>query len=111
MLSLFFDTFYISSLAFFVLGANCKFVHAATFYWMPFPQVPCFNTAHSILFIVGIVMAAAAALIAWLMSLAATELDPDSKNLLAMGNPRWGLVTACTLSPTFLQLCLSRCMQ
>ena len=87
--SIFFDMFYISSLAFFVLAANCKFIHAATPYWMPFPDVPCFATAHSIMFVVGLIMAAVAALIAWLMSVAATELDPDSKDVLAMANPRY----------------------
>jgi hypothetical protein len=86
--SIFFDMFYISSLAFFMLAANCKFIHAHPPYWMPFHDTPCFGMPHTIMFVVGLVMATVAALIAWLMSVAATELDPDSDDLLGIANPR-----------------------
>ena len=62
-----------------------------------FPSHACFKIPILIIAIVGAVMLFISAAISFLQSVAATELDPDSKDLLAMARARYTHVTMLLL--------------
>eukprot|EP00891_Asterochloris_glomerata_P000486 jgi/Astpho2/486/Aster-x0440 len=80
--SIFFDMFYVSSLAFLITGSNCKIIHAHPPHWIPEHTVECFTMPHIIIFALGIITGIIAIVIAFFMSIAATDLEPDTKDLL-----------------------------
>ena len=58
-------------------------------YMQAFPEHQCFKMPTLILLVVGAVMLLLSAAISFLQSLAATELDPDSRDLLALAHARY----------------------
>jgi len=54
----------------------------------PFPAHECFKLPVIIIAIVGAIMLLISAAISFLQSVAATELDPDSRDLLALAHAR-----------------------
>ncbi|DBA94392.1 TPA: hypothetical protein ACH3X1_001997 [Trebouxia sp. C0004] len=100
--SIFFEMLYISSLAMFSVSFDCKVIHVDTPYWMPFPADECFKLPVIIMAIVGAIMLLISASISFLQSVAATELDPDSRDLLALAHASpsiqmWVLKTIVTV--------------
>ena len=55
----------------------------------PFPAHECFKLPVIIIAIVGAVMLLLSAAISFLQSVAATELNPDSRDLLALAHARF----------------------
>ena len=72
----------VSSLAFLITGSNCKIIHAHPPHWIPEHTVECFTMPHIIIFALGLITGIIAIVIAFFMSIAATELEPDTKDLL-----------------------------
>ena len=72
----------VSSLAVLITSSNCKIIHAHPPYWVPKPTVECFTLPHIIIFALGLITSIIAIVIAFFLSIAATELQPDTKDLL-----------------------------
>ena len=72
----------------------CKCAYSAL---QAFPEKDCFKMPIILIAVVGAVMLLISAVISFLQSVAATELDPDSRDILALAHARCGPTRDCAL--------------